>query len=400
MRMAAGAPPSRARRVRPRARARARPGLHPPRDLRRRARLAAAGDRRRGPLLVYNGEVYNHPELRAELAAAGERFETGCDTEVVLRLLAREGLEALTASQRTVRARAVGARAAAPDARPRPLRRPSPPLRGASPTVRSSSAPRRRRSSPRAASSHARTWRESTRSSPSGGRGRRAAAFADVAQVRPGGVVVWERGEIVSERLWWTPESRPSEPPADPEDLERLLRDSVRLRLRADVPVGAYLSGGLDSSLITAIAQTETTTACGRSRSRSVTRRYDERPPGGGRPGDRHRAPRARGRRRRDRRRAPRGDPPRRDAAHPHGPGADVPARPRGAPQRDHRGRDRRGSRRAVLGLRPVQGGRRSASSPDRARARSGDARPALPYLGPGGGAPRPGLAPVHARDR
>ena len=50
---------------------------------------------RTGTTLVYNGEVYNHPELRAELSASGERFETGCDTEVVLRLLARDGLSAL-----------------------------------------------------------------------------------------------------------------------------------------------------------------------------------------------------------------------------------------------------------------------------------------------------------------
>ena len=46
-------------------------------------------------LLVFNGEIYNYLELRAELEAKGERFRSGTDTEVVLRLLMRDGATAL-----------------------------------------------------------------------------------------------------------------------------------------------------------------------------------------------------------------------------------------------------------------------------------------------------------------
>ena len=35
-------------------------------------------------VLVYNGEIYNHPELRSELIGLGHQFHTHCDTEVVL----------------------------------------------------------------------------------------------------------------------------------------------------------------------------------------------------------------------------------------------------------------------------------------------------------------------------
>jgi asparagine synthase (glutamine-hydrolysing) len=41
--------------------------------------------------IVFNGEVYNYRALRAELESRGERFVTGSDTEVLLRLVAREG---------------------------------------------------------------------------------------------------------------------------------------------------------------------------------------------------------------------------------------------------------------------------------------------------------------------
>ena len=41
--------------------------------------------------MVYNGEVFNHYELRKELEAQGERFRTTSDTEILLRLLDRDG---------------------------------------------------------------------------------------------------------------------------------------------------------------------------------------------------------------------------------------------------------------------------------------------------------------------
>jgi asparagine synthase (glutamine-hydrolysing) len=45
--------------------------------------------------VVFNGEIYNYREIRRELEAGGERFATGSDTEVLLRLLARDGIDLL-----------------------------------------------------------------------------------------------------------------------------------------------------------------------------------------------------------------------------------------------------------------------------------------------------------------
>ena len=44
--------------------------------------------------IVFNGEIYNHPELRRELESAGARFRTRSDTETILELYAREGASA------------------------------------------------------------------------------------------------------------------------------------------------------------------------------------------------------------------------------------------------------------------------------------------------------------------
>jgi asparagine synthase (glutamine-hydrolysing) len=45
--------------------------------------------------IVFNGEIYNYPDLRAELENIGARFVTDCDTEVLLHLFARDGLAML-----------------------------------------------------------------------------------------------------------------------------------------------------------------------------------------------------------------------------------------------------------------------------------------------------------------
>src|SRR3954464_318484 len=85
-------------------------------------------------------------------------------------------------------------------------------------------------------------------------------AFKGISELPPGHQLIAENGKIHVEPYWQLRFPRRKESPAmtEAEAAERivhLMRDATRIRMRADVPVGAYLSGGFDSSATTALAQ-------------------------------------------------------------------------------------------------------------------------------------------------
>ena len=79
--------------------------------------------------------------------------------------------------------------------------------------------------------------------------------FKGVSSLPPGCTARWRDGRMQVARYYQLSYSDPTEEPADAVDqLDGLMRSGVQLRMRADVPVGGYLSGGLDSSIVCALA--------------------------------------------------------------------------------------------------------------------------------------------------
>ena len=79
--------------------------------------------------------------------------------------------------------------------------------------------------------------------------------YEGVAQVPPGCVMVFERGQLETQS-YWIP--RPGKQTACLEEIREKVQESVRLRLRSDVPVGVFLSGGIDSNVVAYEASRET----------------------------------------------------------------------------------------------------------------------------------------------
>lgn len=208
--------------------------------------------------IVYNGEVYNHVELRRELEALGHAFASHSDTEVMLAAYRQWGIECLErfngmfafvlvdrAKRRVYAARdRFGVK---------PLyymRLPDGALAFASEIKQFSALEgwRARVNSQRAYDFL--VWGASEHTAET--------MFAGVRQLRGGEVAEMDLDGDLAPRIsrWYELKPEPFRGGGE-EAVDRfrdLLTDSVRLRLRADVPVGSCLSGGLDSSSIVCIA--------------------------------------------------------------------------------------------------------------------------------------------------
>jgi asparagine synthase (glutamine-hydrolysing) len=84
-------------------------------------------------------------------------------------------------------------------------------------------------------------------------------AYREIRKLEPGHSLRWRRGEIKIERYWqpdFTRKIKISEEEAG-ERAIAVLRDSVKVRLMSEVPLGAFLSGGIDSSAVVALMSEE-----------------------------------------------------------------------------------------------------------------------------------------------
>jgi asparagine synthase (glutamine-hydrolysing) len=213
--------------------------------------------------IVFNGEIFNFVELRAALQARGHQFRTRSDTEVILRLYEAHGerfVEHLNGQfaialwdqrrRRLVLARdrvgirplyygwAAGRLLFASEIKALLVQGDLP-----------------RRLDPRGLAEAFTYW------------GPRApsTAFDRICQLPPGHLMCVEQGVATTRCYWdWDFPANGAERQDKADDLadelRSLLVDAVRLQLRADVPVGAYLSGGLDSSVITTLIHQRTAT--------------------------------------------------------------------------------------------------------------------------------------------
>lgn len=203
-------------------------------------------------VVALNGEIYNAPELRRELEGAGCTFRTTCDTEVVLRSWETWGESAI---ERFNGMFAIAAYDARDDAlwlvRDRLGIKPLYYIHRDGQFAFSSELDSLARSGLIPGTVNRNALRSFFQYLYVAGS---ECIFEGVTKVRPGQWVRFHKGAVASERYWkpeyaidssWTLDSAA-------ERYTELLDDAVRMQRLSDVPLGAFLSGGLDSSSVVA----------------------------------------------------------------------------------------------------------------------------------------------------
>jgi asparagine synthase (glutamine-hydrolysing) len=211
--------------------------------------------------VTYNGEIYNHGELRAQLEAAGHAYRTNSDTETIVHAYEQWGDECME------RFRGMFAFGIWDAPRRRLLlvrdRLGVKPLYWAQVGTRLLFASEIKgilQSGWVRASPNHRVLSEVLATRGTAGEGT---LFEGIYKLLPGHRLIFENGRVRVEKYWDLPLEGPDpqlERQSDEALVERfraLLQESVRLRLMSDVPLGVFLSGGLDSSAIAALMARE-----------------------------------------------------------------------------------------------------------------------------------------------
>ncbi|PYS68710.1 MAG: asparagine synthase (glutamine-hydrolyzing) [Acidobacteria bacterium] len=206
--------------------------------------------------ITYNGEIYNHADYRAELESKGHVYQTHCDTETILHLYEEHGPRCVE-HLRGMFAFAIW------DKRSQELFVARDRL-GVKPvyyvftedgclyfgseikTLLKAGAIRPQlnySALPDYLANHATSGEDTL--------------FVGVKRLLPGHVLVWKDGQIEIKRYWDVSFAGQGDGGRSDEqcisEWYELFRESVRLRLMADVPLGMFLSGGIDSSAIAAV---------------------------------------------------------------------------------------------------------------------------------------------------
>jgi asparagine synthase (glutamine-hydrolysing) len=209
-------------------------------------------------VLTYNGEIYNHAESRPALIGCGHKFETHCDTETILHLYEEYGRDCVE-HMRGMFAFAIwdGGKNELFLARDRFGVKPLYYVHGDDGSLHFASEIKALlevgavkpqinfNALPDQFANHGMSGDETL--------------FAGVKRLMPGHTMVWNDGKIDIGEFWDLSFEPKHEPRTDTEYVDEwreLFRESVRLRLMADVPLGMFLSGGIDSSAIAAMMST------------------------------------------------------------------------------------------------------------------------------------------------